>query len=56
MRYHVRGDQVSYGESIGILLLENFVPYVPGDTANATTYRDPVSFMRVPGLAGEPIF
>ncbi len=56
MRYQVRPGQVSYGESIGILLLENFVPYVPGDTANATTYRYPVRFRRVPGLSVDRIF
>lgn len=56
MRYQVRPGQVSYGEAIGILLLENFVPYVPGDTANATTYRYPVRFRRVPGLSVERIF
>jgi len=56
MRYAVRPGQVSYGESIGILLLENFAPYIPGDTANATTYRYPVRFQRVPGLSVERIF
>src|SRR5690554_6467034 len=56
MQYAVRPGQVSYGESIGILLLENFAPYIPGDTANATTYRYPVRFQRVPGLSVERIF
>ena len=56
MQYFVKGNQVSYGESIGILLLENFVPYIPGDTANATTYRYPVRFQRVPGLSVAKIF
>jgi len=56
MRYFVKGRQVSYGQPIGILLLENFVPYVPGDTANATTYRYPVRFQRVKGLSVEKIF
>jgi Asp/Glu/hydantoin racemase len=47
---------VSYGEAIGILLLENFVPFIPGDTANATTYDFPVRFQRVPGLSVEKMF
>lgn len=56
MIYHVRGEQVSYGESIGILLLENYAPFIPGDTANATTYRYPVRYKRVPGLSVKKIF
>ncbi|MCF7916039.1 MAG: aspartate/glutamate racemase family protein [Spirochaetaceae bacterium] len=50
MLYHVKPGQVSYGEAIGILLLENYVPFVPGDTANATSYNYPVRFQRVPGF------
>lgn len=50
MLYHVKPGQLSYGEAIGIVLLENYVPYVPGDVANATTYRYPVRFQRVPGF------
>ncbi len=51
MLYHVKPGQISYGEAIGILLLENYVPYVPGDVANATTYRYPVRFQRIPGFS-----
>jgi len=50
MLYHVKPGQVSYGEAIGILLLENYVPFIPGDTANATSYNYPVRFQRVPGF------
>jgi Asp/Glu/hydantoin racemase len=56
MRYTIKPGQVSYGEAVGILLLENFAPFIPGDTANATTYRYPVRFERVPGLSVERIF
>lgn len=56
MKYYVRPGQVSYGEAIGILLLENYAPFIPGDTANATTYGYPVRFRRVPGLSVERIF
>ncbi len=51
MRYHVKPGQISYGEAIGILLLENYAPYIPGDVANATTYDFPVRFQRVPGFS-----
>jgi Asp/Glu/hydantoin racemase len=56
MMYRVREKQVSYGESIGILLLENYAPFIPGDVANATTYDYPVRFQRVEGLTVERIF
>lgn len=51
MRYHVKPGQLSYGEAIGILLLENYAPYIPGDVANATTYDFPVRFQRVPDFS-----
>ena len=56
MVYRVHPGQVSYGEAVGILAMENYVPYVPGDVANATTYRYPVRYRRVPGLTPERIF
>jgi hypothetical protein len=56
MIYRVAQRQVTYGEAIGILAIENYVPYVPGDTANATTYDYPVRFKRVPGLRPERLF
>jgi hypothetical protein len=56
MIYHQRGKQVSYGEQVGILLLENYAPFIPGDTANATTYEFPVRFKLVEGLTVKRIF
>lgn len=56
MKYRGKPGQVSYGEAVGILLIENYVPYIPGDTANATTYRYPVRFQRIPGLTVERMF
>jgi Asp/Glu/hydantoin racemase len=56
MIYPVKPGQISYGEAIGILLLENYAPFIPGDVANATTYSYPVRFQRVEGLTVERIF
>lgn len=56
MIYRVKPGQVSYGEAIGILLLENYVPFIPGDVANATSYDFPVRFKRVPGFSVDRIF
>ncbi|ADK79714.1 aspartate/glutamate racemase family protein [Sediminispirochaeta smaragdinae] len=56
MLYRGKPDQVSYGEAIGIILLENYVPFIPGDVANATSYNFPVRFQRVPGFTVERIF
>ncbi|HKJ98608.1 MAG TPA: aspartate/glutamate racemase family protein [Desulfotignum sp.] len=50
MRYVTKNRQVSYGESIGILLLDSVIPFIPGDVANATTYDYPVRFKKVPGF------
>ncbi|MDD3823691.1 MAG: aspartate/glutamate racemase family protein [Sphaerochaetaceae bacterium] len=56
MIYRQKGKQVSYGEQVGILLLENYAPFIPGDTANATTYDFPVRFKLVEGLTVKRIF
>jgi hypothetical protein len=56
MIYRVKNGQVSYGEAIGIILLENYAPFIPGDVANATTYDFPVRFQRVENFSVERIF
>lgn len=56
MRYEVHAGQVSYGEPIGILLIENYAPYIPGDVANATTYPFPVRFERLNGFTPRRLF
>ena len=48
--YKANPGQASYGEAMGILLLDSFAPFIPGDVANATTYDFPVRFKKVPGL------
>ena len=50
MIYHAREGQASYGEAIGILLLDQSSPFIPGDVANATTYKFPVRFHKIPGF------
>lgn len=47
MLYKARVGQVSYGEAIGIIMLETFAPFIPGDVGNATTYSFPVRFQTV---------
>lgn len=56
MLYRAKPGQYSYGEAIGILLLESAAPFIPGDVANASTYSFPVRFKKVPGLTVERIF
>ncbi len=53
MKYRRKNHQVSYGEAIGILLLDSPVPFIPGDVANATTYDFPVRFKKVTGFSVE---
>lgn len=50
MKYRRKNRQVSYGEAIGILLLDSPVPFIPGDVANATSYPFPVRFKKVTGF------
>ncbi|ACB85423.1 aspartate/glutamate racemase family protein [Natranaerobius thermophilus] len=50
MIYKAREGQKSYGEPIGILLLDFHAPFIPGDVGNATTYDYPVKFKLVEGL------
>lgn len=54
-QYVARRGQVGYGFSIGILMLDCNIPFVPGDVGNASTYDFPVQFMLVPGATGEAV-
>ena len=49
--YRTNPHAESYGQSVGILLLDARMPFPPGDVANASTYRYPVVYETVPGLA-----
>lgn len=55
MIYKARKGQVSYGEPIGILLLDSFIPFPPGDVGNATTYSFPVRYQVVKGASVETL-
>ena len=48
--YHTNFNAESYGQGIGILLLDARMPFIPGDVANASTYKYPVIYKLVPGL------
>lgn len=43
-------SRVSYGTTIGILLLNTRMPFIPGDVGNASTYKFPVLYRVVGDL------
>jgi hypothetical protein len=51
--YRIRRTAETYGQAVGILVLDSRTPYVPGDTCNASTYDYPVMFKTVPGIGPE---
>ena len=46
----VRGGKNTYGEIIGIIMMERTFPRIPGEMGNATTFNFPVRFHVVKGL------
>ncbi len=48
--YRTRPRAESYGQAVGILLLDGRAPFVPGDVGNAHTYDYPVVYKTVEGL------
>ncbi len=56
MTYKANKGQTSYGEAIGILMLDTFTPFIPGDVGNASTYNFPVRYETVEGLTVKRIF
>jgi hypothetical protein len=54
-QFAARKGQVGYGFSIGILMLDCNIPFVPGDVGNASTYDFPVQYLLVPGATGEAV-
>ncbi len=53
--YHARRGQVAYGYSIGIVCLEYYLPFIPGDVGNASTYDFPVLYREVKGATFDAI-
>ncbi len=53
MIFHARRGQVSYGEDIGILMLDSHTPFIQGDVGNAHTCNFPVRYQVIPGLTVE---
>jgi hypothetical protein len=49
MIYKAVQGQTSYGEPIGIILMESFMPFPPGCPGNATTFSFPVRYEVVRG-------
>jgi len=56
MRFEAVKRQTSYGEAIGILMLDTFCPFIQGDVGNAASFHYPVRFKRIDGLTVERIF
>jgi len=54
-RFLAKRGQVGYGFSIGVLMLDCNIPFVPGDVGNASTYDFPVQYLLVPGATGEAV-
>lgn len=55
MIYKARKGQVSYGEAIGIILMDSYMPFPPGDVGNATTFPFPVRYQVVKGASVEAL-
>jgi hypothetical protein len=54
-RLQAKRGQVGYGFSIGVLMLDCNIPFVPGDVGNASTYDFPVQYLLVPGATGDAV-
>jgi hypothetical protein len=54
-RFEAKRGQVGYGFSIGVLMLDCNIPFVPGDVGNASTYDFPVQYLLVPGATGDAV-
>jgi aspartate/glutamate racemase len=53
--FQARRGQVAYGYSVGIVCLEYYLPFIPGDVGNASTYGFPVLYREVKGATFEAI-
>lgn len=55
MVYQAKQGQVFYGHTIGILMLDTFVPLIPGDVGNATTYTYPVLYKKLTNVTAKKL-
>jgi hypothetical protein len=54
-RHQATRGRVSYGISIGVLMLDCNIAFVPGDVGNASSYAFPVQYLLVPGATGDAV-
>jgi hypothetical protein len=54
--YTARNSARSYGHAIGVLLLDEIAPFIPGSVGNASSYSYPVLFRPVEGLTFQRVF
>jgi hypothetical protein len=47
----IRGERTTYGQAVGILMLDTRCPRLPGDVGNARTWPLPVRYLVVEGAA-----
>lgn len=50
MRYRAKRSQLGYGRPLGILMLEEHIPYPPGTPGNPTSFAHPVRYELVRGV------
>lgn len=55
MIYQANAGQVYYGHTIGILMLDTFVPMIPGDMGNATSFPYPVLYRTLNNITAQKI-
>ena len=55
MIYKANKGQTSYGEAIGIILMESYMPFPPGCPGNATSFSFPVRYANVKGANMEKL-
>jgi hypothetical protein len=54
--YTARPSARSYGHAIGVLMLDEVAPFIPGSVGNASTYAYPVLFRTVKGLRFQSVY
>ncbi len=47
--YKARPGQITYGEAIGIIMMDTFMPFPPGSPGNASTFAYPIRYEEVRG-------